>query len=76
MLHSGRSQPFSAQEIGTYLASNYFDVLVTRDGILRLAVGPQVYFNISLICNGARLPALAFDKQGTSRNPCSSSALL
>ncbi len=60
----GRSQPFSAQEIGTYLASNYFDVLVTRDGVLRLAVGPQVYFNVTLTCNNARLPAVAFDQQG------------
>lgn len=61
---SGCSQLFSVQEIGTYLALNYFNMLVTHDGVLRLVVGLQVYFNVTLVCNNAWLPAVAFNQQG------------
>lgn len=60
----GRYQPFSAQKLGSFLAQNWFDVLVTRAGVLRLPIGPNVFVNFTLSCQNARFPAFGYDEQG------------
>jgi hypothetical protein len=60
----GLSQPFSADQVSSYMAQNAFDVQVTRDGVLRIASGSQVFNNVTLGCNNGALPGVGFDKSG------------
>jgi hypothetical protein len=58
------NQPFSSLSISSHVAGAYFDVLVTRAGVLRLAIGSQTFVNITLGCGNGQFPALGYDDQG------------
>jgi hypothetical protein len=60
----GAAQPFSAEQVSSRMAQNAFDVLVTREGVLRMAVGSQVFQNVTLGCNNGALPGVGFDQSG------------
>jgi hypothetical protein len=60
----GVAQPFSAEQVSSRMAENAFDVLVTREGVLRMAIGSQVFQNVTLGCNNGALPAVGSDQAG------------
>jgi hypothetical protein len=60
----GVAQPFSAEQVSSRVAQNPFDVLVTREGVMRMAIGSQVFQNVTLACNNGVLPAVGFDVSG------------
>jgi hypothetical protein len=60
----GAAQPFSAEQVSSRMAQNAFDVLVTREGVLRMAIGSGVFQNVTLGCNNGALPGVGFDAAG------------
>jgi hypothetical protein len=62
----GLAQPFSADQVSSSLASKAFDVLITRDGVLRVSSSSAQagYQNVTLGCKGGTLPGVGFDASG------------